>query len=107
MKKIDLSSVIKQKRAKTALWLIQNSANIDIRNADNDTPLIFAAVSGLTDVVKALIDKKNETKGDLSAYLNHKNKFGQNALLLALDRKHQDTALARINAGADIHVANP
>ena len=103
MKKIDLLSVIRQKRAKTALWLIQNGADIDKRNTNNDTPLIFAAVNGLTDVAKALIDKKIETKGNLITYINQKNNSKLDALYLAVDRGHHDIAVMLLEAGANIN----
>jgi len=60
-----------------------------------NTPLHYAAQSGYTNIVKALID--------FGALPDAKNTDAQTALTLACDRGHLETAEYLINAGANIH----
>ncbi|MBV9496916.1 MAG: ankyrin repeat domain-containing protein [Acidobacteria bacterium] len=69
---------------KTARWLIENGADINLRNNKGETPLIFHAADGRADVVKVLIEA--------------------HAHLDAADPEYQMTALERALHGERLEV---
>ena len=61
--------------AKTVGLLLDHGANIEARNEEDDTPLMWAAEHGQTDVVRALLER--------GADVEARNKYGSTALVLA------------------------
>lgn len=69
-----------------------NDVNVNITDAQGDTPLIEASRFGHDDVVRVLVGRG----ADLSA----KNKDGQTALMLAVRNGHDDVVRILKEAGA-------
>ncbi|MBX9804223.1 MAG: ankyrin repeat domain-containing protein [Alphaproteobacteria bacterium] len=70
---------------------------------EDKDPLIQAAHYGLTDEVKTLIEaEKQKNLQGVGTFLNHKNVNTMDALSTAINNGHADTALALIQAGADL-----
>ncbi len=66
---------------------------------DGDTPLLFAALEGMTHVVELLLDPSPLT--DAKACVSETNNDGQSALHLALMSSHAETARSLVNWGCD------
>ena len=82
---------------KTAAILIDNGAEIDSVSGDRgNTPVMDAAAEGHIEILTRLISS--------GARLDIKSKSGQTALVLAVGRQAEDTAMTLIEAGADIDI---
>jgi ankyrin repeat protein len=79
-------------------FLIENGANINVRDTIDQTPLIIAAFNGCTDIVRMLLNA--------GANIEHKNDQGENALINAAQEGNIDTVKLLLDAGADINQAN-
>jgi ankyrin repeat protein len=66
--------------------------NVNLTDAQGNTPLIEASRFGHDDVVRVLIER--------GANLNAKNKEGQTALMLAVKNGHDDVVRRLKEAGA-------
>lgn len=64
--------------AKTVGLLLDHGANIEARNEEDDTPLMWAAEHGQTEVVRALLER--------GADVEARNKYGSTALVVAAPR---------------------
>ena len=80
------------------VFLLENGANINIRDTIDQTPLIIAAFNGCRDIVKMLLDA--------GANIEHKNDQGENALISAVQEGHIDVVKVLLEAGADINQSN-
>ena len=80
------------------VFLLENGANINIRDTIDQTPLIIAAFNGCRDIVKMLLDA--------GANIEHKNDQGENALISAVQEGHIDTVKLLLDAGADVNQTN-
>ena len=80
------------------VFLLENGANINIRDTIDQTPLIIAAFNGCRDIVKMLLDA--------GANIEHKNDQGENALISAVQEGHIDTVKLLLDAGADVNQSN-
>lgn len=82
---------------KTTIILIGNGAEINSVSGDRgNTPVMDAAVEGNIEILTRLVNA--------GAMLDIKSKSGQTALIFAIGRHAEDTALALIKAGADIDI---
>ena len=73
-----------------------NGANPNLCDEDGRTPLIHAAIDGLTDIAKVLVDAE--------AIVNAHDRLGYTALHYAAQGYHEDTASMLIAAGACVDV---
>jgi hypothetical protein len=69
-----------------------------VRTAAGNTPLILAAKSGLTDIVRRLLKR--------GARPDTRNNLGFNALMIACQEGHEDIVRALLSAGADRSLRN-
>ena len=76
--------------------ILGKSGDVNVVDANGDTPLIHAAWKGHADVVRLLLDN--------GAYVDHRDNAGQTALHLATGYKHNDVVKLLIEAGADVNV---
>lgn len=79
-------------------FLLENGANINVRDTIDQTPLIIAAFNGCTDIVRMLLNA--------GANIEHKNDQGENALISAAQEGNIDTVKLLLDAGSDINQAN-
>lgn len=82
------------KDAATVQALIDAGAPLEVKNNEALTPLVYAAWYGRTNIALALVAAK--------ANVNETDKDGTSALLLALNSRHKEIALALIENGADV-----
>ena len=80
------------------VFLLENGANINVRDTIDQTPIIIAAFNGCRDIVKMLLDA--------GANIEHKNDQGENALISAVQEGHIDTVKLLLDAGADVNQSN-
>lgn len=107
IEKLSLTALIEAKQTNLCVWLIRNRPQVETVLPGTSMDLILASSKGLTAVVNALIAKMRAENPDaLQHYLAHENKGGYNALELALDQGHAETALALIAAGIEINIAD-
>ena len=78
--------------------LLEEGANIDIKDQNKNTPLHLAASNGHTDIAKLLLEKGS----DLSVV----NKEGNTSLHLAASNGHTDTVKFLMEEGSDLSVVN-
>ncbi|GFT78303.1 ANK_REP_REGION domain-containing protein [Nephila pilipes] len=78
--------------------LLEEGANIDIKDQNKNTSLHLAASNGHTDIVKLLMEKGS----DLSVV----NKEGNTSLHLAASNGHTDIAKLLLEKGSDLSVVN-
>ncbi len=74
--------------------IIATGANVNARNAYGETPLMFAAFYGKTEIVKLLIEK--------GADVNAREFMGWTPLLFAARKGHTEIARILIENGADV-----
>ena len=79
-------------------FLLENGANINVRDTIDQTPLIIASQNGCTDIVRMLLDA--------GADIHHRNDQGENALISAAQEGHIDTVKFLLEAGADVNQSN-
>ena len=79
-------------------FLLENGANINVRDTIDQTPLIIASQNGCTDIVRMLLDA--------GADIHHRNDQGENALISAAQEGHIDVVKILLEAGADINQTN-
>ena len=92
-----LNIAIRKGQAKIASILMDNGADINKVSRDRgNTPVMDAAAKGNAEILTRLIAA--------GANLDIKSKSGQTALVLAVGRQAEDTALALIDSGADIDI---
>ena len=80
------------------VFLLENGANINVRDIIDQTPLIIAAFNGCRDIVKMLLDA--------GANIEHKNDQGENALISAAQEGYIDVVNVLLDAGADVNQSN-
>jgi len=78
--------------------LLEEGANIDIKDQNKNTPLHLAASNGHTDIVKLLMEKEP----DLSVV----NKEGNTSLHLAASNGHTDIVKLLVEKGSDLSAVN-
>jgi|GEM_PF-5323299 len=78
--------------------LLEEGANIDIKDQNKNTPLHLAASNGHTDIVKLLMEKEP----DLSVV----NKEGNTSLHLAASNGHTDIVKLLVGKGSDLSAVN-
>ena len=90
----------KKKKINLILSYINTLNDLDInhRNNNNDTPLIFASEMGYLLIVKALLNK--------NAKINDINNSGDTALILSTFNNYFDVSKFLIERGADITIKN-
>jgi tetratricopeptide (TPR) repeat protein len=81
--------------AKEVRALAEKGANVNAKDSDGATALIWAAYYGNTDVVRVLIEK--------GADVNAGNNKKQTALHLAADKGHTNIARLLVDKGADVN----
>ncbi len=87
--------------------LINAGADITTKNNNANNLLTIASLNGSLELVKTLIEKiKQMDPEGYQKYIDAKNSYGNNALLLAADYNHVDVALELIKEGASIDVSN-
>ena len=79
-------------------FLLENGANINVRDTIDQTPIIIASQNGCTDIVIMLLDT--------GADIHHRNDQGENALISAAQEGHIDVVKVLLEAGADINQSN-
>ncbi|KAL7622914.1 hypothetical protein AAE478_006593 [Parahypoxylon ruwenzoriense] len=87
-------------RPENTEFILQKLASLhlyDIPGPKGNTPLHYAAASGNTDAVAALLGQKGIN-------INSQNEYGQTALHLATDGNLVDVYLSLLRAGADINI---
>ena len=75
--------------------LIDAGADVNIKDKDGSTALMWASDNGHTETVKLLIDA--------GADVNIKNKYGRTALMWASRCNRKETVKLLIDAGADVN----
>ena len=86
-------------RTETVKALVAEGANVNAKDEDGDTALMYVCAYGVTDVARALVDA--------GADVNAKNKNGQTALMRAARsaRRFGHAVVAMlVNAGANVDV---
>ena len=78
--------------------LLDNGADVDVKNDDGWVPLSFAVRSGNIETVKLLIDR--------GANKEVKTNYGSTPLLLACYHKYYDMLILLLDVGANINVYN-
>jgi hypothetical protein len=78
--------------------LLKNGADVDIADAQSNTPLIIAIKNNQTDVAKLLIDR--------SKNLNKTNDFGKSALFYAFQYENKDIAKRLLEKGASTSIVS-
>ena len=79
-------------------FLLENGANINDRDAINQTPLIIASQNGCKDIVLILLGAGEN--------IHHRNDQGENALISAAQEGHIDVVKVLIEAGANVNQPN-
>ena len=91
-----LMKALKVKREDLAeLILDYDEVDINIKDFEDSTALIWAATDGYIKIVESLLSK--------NADINSVNKYGKTALDIAVDGKHMEIIKILIDCGADIH----
>lgn len=80
------------------IQLIEEGANVNIRNIYDETPLMLAVQYGFNEVVEVLI----ENGANVNAQSNFK--IGRTALMFAVEHANTDIVLLLLKKGADINV---
>ena len=80
---------------KTQEIILGKSSDVNVVDANGDTPLIHAAWKGHSDIVKLLLNH--------GADVNHRDNAGQTALHLATGYKHNNIVKLLIDNGADVN----
>lgn len=75
--------------------LVDKGANINMKDGNWSTPLIWASYQGNTEMVKALIQR--------GALLDLTNSMGETALSISVSSNHYDIANILINSGANVN----
>lgn len=78
--------------------LLENGANINVRESEGNTPLLMAAQFGFKDIVKKLLQ--------VGADINSKNYFEQTALDLANESGNAEIAKLLVNKSKGINIGN-
>jgi ankyrin repeat protein len=78
------------------LYLTDHGANVNVKNDNGITPLMFACMNGNLDVVSVLIH--------MGADLNLKNEKGQTALMISIENNHYYVMIELFNSEADINI---
>ena len=76
--------------------LLTHGADVNAKTGDNNTPLIWAAEKGYTEMVKALLEK--------GAEMDHQNNEDNTALMLAAREGHKDIVELLLKKGADPNI---
>ena len=79
-------------------FLLENGANINVRDTIDQTPIIIASQNGCTDIVIMLLDT--------GADIHHRNDQGENALISAAQEGYIDVVKVLLDAGADVNQSN-
>lgn len=79
-------------------YLLQNNANVNVKDSDGSTALFWAAVRGDQDLVKLLIDK--------GADVNEKDNQGSTALHVAAQHEHSGVVVFLLENDADFSAKN-
>jgi ankyrin repeat protein len=85
-------------KTEQAAALLNSGDDLNQRDKDGTTPLMWAAVQGSLDLVKALVEK--------GAQVNAKDNRGRTALMIASYRAHPDVIELLLRTGADIKAMN-
>jgi hypothetical protein len=100
----------------TVTILINSGANIHKQDNDGWTPLMWAARGGSTEIETLIFDSQGEYSTivlpreivkillNSGADINHKDKFGNNALKVASGRGHSETARFLLDYGTGIKI---
>jgi len=90
---------IEQADNATVAKLLDDGADIEVKNTENETPLIFAARNGYTDIIKELLARGANTDARNSEHLT--------PLMIAAVRDHSDIVKALANNGANLEAITP
>lgn len=82
------------------ILLDSGEADINIKDSDYETPLIFASMAGDTNIVELLL------KYDQQIDINAIDRWGMNALMCACHRDHVRIVNLLLEHGADPNIAN-
>lgn len=93
-----LHIVVKRQDVNGLAFLLQKQANANVRDRENNTPLILAAGARWTEGVRIL--------GLVKAQTNLQNQLGETALHLAVANRDAATAKLLLDAGASPDIAD-
>ena len=79
-----------------AEYLIDNGADLEVRDSSGNTPLLFAAYEGRYKVAKLLLEK--------GADIQAKNEMNWNALMQAASEGYTDVVKLLLEAGSEVNV---
>ena len=93
-----LHLAIKENRSEVACYLIQKGINVDAKDNENKTPLMYAINTGNIEMVQILI----ASNADVNVY----SKNQQTALMMAIDVNNPDMVKLLIDAKADVNAVD-
>ncbi len=87
-------------------YLLDNEANITLVNRNGNSSL-HLAVNNIA-ITNALLEKARQTLNpdEFITFINQQNKFGNTALLLAVENNNPEVIQALLNAGANPSISN-
>jgi serine/threonine-protein phosphatase 6 regulatory ankyrin repeat subunit B len=85
--------------------LVDDGANVEVRNNAGVTPLMFASDYGQLEVVNLFLNAIPDPEKRIR-YINMFNSGGNTALIIASDNGHTDVASRLVDEGANIHAQN-
>lgn len=85
--------------------LVKDGANVEVRNEQGITPLMFASDYGQLEVVNLFLNAIPDADKRIQ-YINMFNSGGNTALIIAAHNGHTDVASRLLDEGANIHAQN-
>ncbi|MEI0518875.1 ankyrin repeat domain-containing protein [Brachyspira murdochii] len=95
---IELLEASKNNDLETLKALIENGADVNVKDDYNKTALMYASEKGHLEIVKYLLDK--------GADINAKDNYGKTALMYASEKGHSEVAKFLKSKGAKKYIYN-